>query len=142
MAEKLALISKRKSSKVPSTIGFVVLSIFLSACDFDPAQLSKSVWDLLTGATPSPSPSPLVSPSPLPSEFSSPAARASKENSELLHEVYQVVFIREPADRSTYVGLIEALNQGACSRVSTMVSRIHPNIENLNLPMLEQRPKH
>jgi hypothetical protein len=41
------------------------------------------------------------------------SAKASKANAELLHEVWKVVLIREPKDRSEFGSLVDTLNQGA-----------------------------
>src|SRR4051794_2753949 len=102
MAQKSASISK---------IVFVSLALVtLSACDL------SAIWAYISGAQPATQPSPQVSSSPSPGatpEFMSPAAQASKANSELLHEVYLVVLMQEPADRSAFGGLVDVLNQGA-----------------------------
>ncbi len=43
----------------------------------------------------------------------SPEALRSRANSELLSEVYRVVFLKEPADRAWFGGFVDTMNQGA-----------------------------
>jgi hypothetical protein len=96
----------------------------LAGCDLPPQVQGfwtelQSEWNaLLAVAIGKPSPlaqasPPAASPSPGEPEFSSPAARAAKQNAELLHEVFSVVFMREPRDRSEFGSLVDTLNQGA-----------------------------
>ena len=55
-----------------------------------------------------------ASASSIPSEeFASELARRSKANSELLHEMIQVVLQREPKDRALFGSYVDTLNQGA-----------------------------
>lgn len=46
-------------------------------------------------------------------ENSPDAVRLARENAELLHEIYQVVFGQEPQSRSEFGSLVDTLNQGA-----------------------------
>ena len=62
--------------------------------------------------------SPLAKQSPAPAQetqeqFSSKAAQQAKINSELLHEMFQVVLMREPKDRGEFGDLVDSMNQGA-----------------------------
>jgi hypothetical protein len=100
-----------------------VLVFGCSACDspevgavLDQAQ---SLWGSFTGQ-----PAPAAKPSAVPSSpstegsiseggFSSVAARNAKANSELFHEMFSVVFMREPKDRSEFGIWVDTLNQGA-----------------------------
>jgi hypothetical protein len=60
-----------------------------------------------------PSGAPAPSASEDPSGFSSEAAKQSKANAELLQEMFRVVFMREPKDRSEFGSYVDSLNQGA-----------------------------
>ncbi|MBI2711292.1 MAG: hypothetical protein HYX41_00310 [Bdellovibrio sp.] len=73
-------------------------------------------WAILTGTgVPAPSsPKGAVSPSPEDaSGLTSNAARTAQANSELFHEMFNVVFMREPRDRSEFGNWVDTLNQGA-----------------------------
>jgi hypothetical protein len=77
-------------------------------------QLQKE-WDALIVALSGGKP-PMAQPSPSPTpseEFGSKNARDAKVNAELLHEVYKVVFQREPKDRAEFGTLVDSMNQGA-----------------------------
>jgi hypothetical protein len=56
-----------------------------------------------------------VPPSPQPSDslLSSPNARNAKANAELLQEVFRVVYVREPTNRTEFGSMVDSLNQGA-----------------------------
>ena len=108
MAEKSAWDFKRRISAV----GWVLLSAnLLAGCDFL-EQLNREVDALtivITGGS-----SPLkkaATPSPKPYEMGENAKR-SQANGELIHEVIQVVLVREPKGRE-YEGYVDILNQGA-----------------------------
>lgn len=103
-----------------------MLMTFLSGCDAIPpeyekywVQLQKEWAAMLTvltggkapGAQASPKPS--EAPNPVAEDFSSQNARNAKSNAELLHEVFVVVFIREPKDRGEFGSLVDSMNQGA-----------------------------
>lgn len=69
----------------------------------------------LMSAEPEPAPSgnpTSASPSPSAPDLTK-NARNAKENAELLHEVYRVVFDREPRDRAEFGNLVDSMNQGA-----------------------------
>lgn len=63
--------------------------------------------------------SPLAKNSPIPTGSSASAgavsteAQRSAENSELLRELYRVVFLRDPSDKSMFGSYVDSLNQGA-----------------------------
>lgn len=107
-----------------------MLMTFLSGCDVLPPEYEKywvqleKEWNamvsVLTGgrtpnaqASPQPSGQPSASPSLSLEEFSSQNARNAKANAELLHEVFKVVFIREPKDRGEFGSMVDSMNQGA-----------------------------
>lgn len=45
--------------------------------------------------------------------FGSPAARKAQANAEILQELYRVVLMREPDNRSEFGNLVDSMNQGA-----------------------------
>jgi hypothetical protein len=105
-----------------------MLMVFLSGCDAIPPEYEKNwiqlqkEWDALvivmTGGK-----SPLAKTAPRPSSSPSPSgpemdagtqsARNAKANAELLHEMYRVVYNREPKDRSEFGSYVDSMNQGA-----------------------------
>lgn len=98
-----------------------MLMTFLTGCDVIPPEYEKywvqiqkewtAMLEVLSGGK---TPAPLASPSPTPTEeFASKNARDAKANAELLHEVYKVVYEREPKDRGEFGNLVDSMNQGA-----------------------------
>ncbi len=93
---------------------------FLAGCDAIPAEYEKdwvqlqkewrSLISVLTGGKVAP---PVETPAPVPSASAVLATKSAKANAEILHEVYQVVFMREPEDKSEFGSLVDSLNQGA-----------------------------
>jgi hypothetical protein len=100
-------------------------AMLLSACDVIPPELEGGYLKLQrafnafvagrSGAAPRPAPSVSAgpSPSPPPASLAEAGARGAKANAELLHEIYQVVFLREPKDRAEFGSLVDSMNQGA-----------------------------
>ncbi|MGK5082413.1 hypothetical protein WDW37_03830 [Bdellovibrionota bacterium FG-1] len=98
----------------------------LSGCDVIPPEYEKQwirlqkEWNafvtVLSGGS-----SPLAKSSPSPAASSvggdgilgSPNAKMAKANAELLQEVYRIVFMHDPKDRSEFGSLVDSLNQGA-----------------------------
>jgi hypothetical protein len=76
-----------------------------SACEL-PFSLSNQVSQ-------DPAVLPESSPSPSAEALSSLAAKKAKANSEILHEMFVVIFMREPKDRSEFGNWVDTLNQGA-----------------------------
>jgi len=86
-----------------------LLAASQAGCSLLPEGLN-SWWARLSGNGPLATPSP----SPAPSEgLISDLAKSSRQNSELLHEMHQVVFIREPQSKGEFGSLVDTLNQGA-----------------------------
>lgn len=85
-----------------------VLSIALlsavAACKGNPL----SVFSRKGGA-----PAPVAQPSGSPTPEFGQAARKSKENAELLNEMFRVVLLRDPASTTEFGSLVDTLNQGA-----------------------------
>jgi hypothetical protein len=100
-----------------------MLMTFLAGCDVIPpeyekywVQLQKEWNTMLIVLTGGKVPAPEVSAVPSPvatEEFASKNARDAKANAELLHEVYKVVYLREPKDRGEFGNLVDSMNQGA-----------------------------
>ena len=61
----------------------------------------------------SPAPIPEVSSSPSVGAMSSGVAKKAKANAEIFHEMFTVVFMREPKDRAEFGNWVDTLNQGA-----------------------------
>jgi hypothetical protein len=108
----------------------LLLSILvMSGCDAIPPEYEKywvkfergasNFLITLSGHYPDPSGSARPSESPTVdangegSGLISANARNSKANSELLHEMYEIVYIREPKDRSEFGSMVDSMNQGA-----------------------------
>src|SRR5689334_5505606 len=80
---------------------------FYSEPSRSPASISRVEGSLITSSPVSSSPSPTAG------EFSSSAAKIAKANLELLHEMFVVLFNREPQDRGEFGSWADTLNQGA-----------------------------
>jgi len=102
--------------RVPFLLSFFLV---ISGCDFLPKEYQKygtAIWALIQGTPsvmPSPTSIPSVAPSGTPEEFSSVDANRTKANSELLQEVYRVVFMKDPKDRTEFGSYVDSMNQGA-----------------------------
>jgi hypothetical protein len=72
----------------------------------------ETEWNNLFGE-PEPTPSPVESPTPNGTGLLSQAAKTSKENSELLKEIYEVVYLHEPKDPAEFGNWLDTMNQGA-----------------------------
>ena len=84
------------------------------AFDKQAANLWADFWGQpLPFPTGVPTPKPVAKPDPDSEGFVSSAARNAKENSELFHEIFVDVFMREPKDRSEFGSWVDSLNQGA-----------------------------
>ncbi len=109
------------------TVLFFSLFVF-SACDALPPEvnhywtwlqkLGNVLWAQMNEpeAKKSPDPKSAQTDTPKPQsdeEFISNAAKNAKANAEILHEIFQVVFIREPKDRADFGNWVDTLNQGA-----------------------------
>ncbi len=102
--------------------GWILSLGFLAGCELTPEGkvlfvfMQKQGQDLVAwiqGADPTPSPSPSTSVLPEGEQFLSTAAKNAKANSEILHEMFLVTFMREPKDRSEFGNWVDTLNQGA-----------------------------
>lgn len=112
-------------SKFSARLALAVTALAaFAACDVVPPEfegewlkLQRAFTGLVAGWNGEPSssasPAPATSPSVAPAELESSRAREAKANAELLHEVYLVVFGREPKDRSEFGSLVDSMNQGA-----------------------------
>lgn len=100
-----------------AVFGLLFLTSVLSMTGCDVRTEALNAWATLSGqpiVQTQPSPSPVPSPEVLTEgEFTSVAARNAKANSELFHEMFSVVFMREPKDRSEFGNWVDTLNQGA-----------------------------
>jgi hypothetical protein len=117
LAENSAL-----GSRISARLALAAASVcVLSGCDAVPPELEgqwlklqRAFIAIATGRGGEPGasarPAPSVSPS---AELGSTRARDAKANAELLHEVYTVVYGREPKDRSEFGSLVDSMNQGA-----------------------------
>jgi len=95
----------------PQIAGCLLFCLLCTSCDLTGGL--QNAWVMLVGGkavvvTPVASPSPLLK-----QEYRSEAARISKANTELLSEVFEVVFIRTPGDRTEFGNWVDTLNQGA-----------------------------
>src|SRR4051794_9299896 len=92
----------------------VGLVLLLAGCDTGSSVLNEGLsfvaqWigaDKKVAAIPSPSPSGG-------DEFSSLSAKNAKANAEILHEIFQVVFMHEPENHAEFGNWVDTLNQGA-----------------------------
>jgi hypothetical protein len=99
----------------------LLISFFLAGCDFSQFPQSASDWIALFKEKPTVSVSPRPSETPAPGstapmsdqEYASAAARNAKANAEILHEMLQVIFMKEPRDRGEFGNWADTLNQGA-----------------------------
>ncbi|MEO5970768.1 MAG: hypothetical protein ABIQ95_12650 [Bdellovibrionia bacterium] len=82
-----------------------LLLMSCSACEF-PSSLSNWINQ-------DPAVRPEVSATPTEEALSSSAAKKAKANSEIFHEMFVVIFMREPKDRSEFGNWVDTLNQGA-----------------------------
>src|SRR5690348_3117978 len=103
------------SDRLPFSKGIVpvftllCLAVGLGGCGDLSGQWNAFLDSLKTGGVPaSGRPRPGASPSGL-----GVSAELSKANSELLHEVFTVVFGQEPADKALFGSYVDSLNQGA-----------------------------
>jgi hypothetical protein len=99
-------------------VGAVLLSIGLSACEFDSKSIQEELRNsarILLGksASSSSGSTPSSGSSGNPDEAISDPAKTAKANAELLRELLQVVFMREPRDRAEFGNWADTLNQGA-----------------------------
>jgi hypothetical protein len=85
-----------------SALTSAFLFTFCAACELPFGTESQN-----TNVLPEPSASPSAE------ELSSSAAKKAKANAEIFHEMFKVVFMREPKDRGEFGNWVDTLNQGA-----------------------------
>lgn len=97
---------------------FIILAVLFAACEMPP--LGGSGFIQWFNSTIFGEKSPNVNPTPNPTQSSSigddstaTGAQNAKANAEILHEMIQVIFMREPKDRSEFGNWVDTLNQGA-----------------------------
>lgn len=103
--------------KLRHSIGVTLLTgLLCTSCDSSQVKKTMaevSLWLKPTSPGVESAPSGQPSPNGTDQEFASMAARNAKANAEILHEMFVVVSMREPRDRSEFGNWADTLNQGA-----------------------------
>src|SRR5690349_14030883 len=92
--------------------GLILAAFSLQGCTGIPKEISELALKLLGKNSPSAEQIPAPSPSS-DAEFSSSAANRAKANAEIMKEMFQIVYLREPKDRGEFGNWVDTLNQGA-----------------------------